>query len=318
MSELFITYVAPKNVISKARESFTTTVAEKNISGDTIMETVSTLQPAALLISHQQKITGSMIQKFPSTLKIIATSSVGFDHIDVSAAKQRGIVVTNTPDVLTECTADLALLLLLNACRRGREYLEIMNQGWGKSFSQSEMLGLKVSGKTLGILGMGRIGQAVAERARGFGMKIIYNNRHRLSPELEKGATFFEKFEDMLPHCQILSLHAPATEETKNIINEKTLGLLPKDAVLINVARGGLVDEGALITALKSGHLFAAGLDVFASEPNFNKEFLKYHNVFLTPHMGSATRETRDAMGFRALDNIAAVFRGEKAPDSLW
>ena len=165
---------------------------------------------------------------------------------------------------------------------------------------------------------MGRIGQAVADRARGFGMKILYSNRSRLSPELEKGATYFAKIEDMLPHCEILSLNAPGTNETKYVMNDQTFALLPKNAVLVNVARGSLVEEAALMRALKSGHLFAAGLDVFEQEPNFNKELLNYHNIALTPHMGSATQETRDAMGYRALDNIQAVFRGEKPQDALW
>ncbi|KYG63764.1 D-glycerate dehydrogenase [Bdellovibrio bacteriovorus] len=318
MQKLFISYPAPPNVIKKAQGLFITTAAEKAVKAEEILAYALQYDPDAILVSHQKRISAEIISKLPKSVKIIATSSVGFDHIDIQAAKAKGIEVTNTPDVLTDCTADLAMMLLMNACRRGREYLEIMQEGWGKSYSQSEMLGLKVSGKTLGILGMGRIGQALADRARGFGMKILYTNRTRLSPELEKGAVYFSDFKEMLPLCEILSLNAPVTDETKNIMNDETFGLLPQDAVFVNAARGGLVDESALIRALESGRLFAAGLDVFQDEPNYNQDLLKFHNVFLTPHMGSATRETRDAMGFRALANIEAVLRGEKPQDSLW
>jgi hydroxypyruvate reductase len=193
-----------------------------------------------------------------------------------------------------------------------------MESGWRKSFSQSEMLGLKVSGKTLGIYGMGRIGQAVADRARGFGMKVLYCNRKRLPPELEKGATYYSNLHEMLPHCQILSLNAPGTAETKNIMNDQAFALLPDNAVLVNVARGSLVDEEALIRALKSGKLFAAGLDVFAHEPDYDLRLKEFHNVYLTPHMGSATQETRDAMGYRCLENIEQALKGQRPQDSLW
>ena len=196
--------------------------------------------------------------------------------------------------------------------------MHIMEQGWGHSFSQSEMLGVKVSGKTLGIYGMGRIGQAVADRARAFGMKIIYCNRKRLPPEFEKGATYFSDLKEMLPHCQILSLNAPGTNETEHIINKETLALLPPQAVLVNVARGSLVDEKALMESLSSGHLFAAGLDVFEEEPHFNRELLKFPQVFLTPHMGSATEETRNEMGYRALNNIELVLSGKAPTDPLY
>ena len=180
------------------------------------------------------------------------------------------------------------------------------------------MLGLQVSGRTLGILGMGRIGRAVAQRARAFGMTVIYSNRSQSPPELEQGARYYPDFRSMLPHCQVLSLHAPAGAATDNIMNRETFALLPKGAVFINTARGALVDEDALYEALTSGHLFAAGLDVFRNEPNYDMRFAGLPNVFLTPHMASATVETRNAMGFRALDNVAAVLAGQKPIDPLW
>jgi hydroxypyruvate reductase len=180
-----------------------------------------------------------------------------------------------------------------------------------------EFLGLKVTGKRLGIFGMGRIGQAMAKRARGFDMQILYSNRSRLPPELELGARYFADLKEMLPLCDILAIHAPATRETDKVIDAEALSLLPKGAILVNTARGQLIDEEALLAALKSGHLFAAGLDVFRSEPDFDLRFAELPNVFLTPHIGSATVETRNAMGFRALDNIAAICSGSPAIDPL-
>ncbi|QDK37453.1 D-glycerate dehydrogenase [Bdellovibrio sp. NC01] len=314
---ILLTFAAPENVIRRSKELFDSHVATSEWTAETIAAESAKLNPKAIVVSPRQKMTADIIAKLPASVKIIATSSVGFDHLDLPAAKARGIVLTNTPDVLTECTADLAMLLLLNACRRGREYQHIMEDGWGKSFSQSEMLGIKVSGKTLGIYGMGRIGQAVADRARAFGMKILYCNRKRLPPDQEKGATYFADLKEMLPHCQIFSLNAPGTAETQHIMNDETFALLPKDAVLVNVARGSLVDEKALMRSLDSKHLFAAGLDVFEQEPNFNQDLLKYQNIFMCPHMGSATQETRDEMGYRALENIRRVLSGQPAQDPL-
>jgi lactate dehydrogenase-like 2-hydroxyacid dehydrogenase len=193
-----------------------------------------------------------------------------------------------------------------------------MRNGWRFRIGQGDLLGVRVTGKTLGILGMGRIGQAMAQRARGFDMRVLYHSRNRLPPEQEKGATYFADFCDMLPHCQFLSLHAPVVPATDRIVNARALSLLPRGAVLVNVSRGGLVDEEALLNALASGHLFAAGLDVFRAEPDFDQRFSKLDNVILSPHVGSASVETRNAMGFRALDNIAAVLDGRGPIDPLW
>ncbi len=193
-----------------------------------------------------------------------------------------------------------------------------MRSGWRRRIGQGDLLGIRVTGKTLGILGLGRIGRAMAKRAAGFDMTVLYHARHRLPPDLEQGARYFADLRAMLPHCDFLSLHAPATKETDRIINQQTLALLPRGAVLVNVARGGLVDEDALYQALHSGHLFAAGLDVFRTEPDYDLRFRDLPNVILSPHVGSASMETRNAMGFRALDNIAAVLAGRAAMDPLW
>jgi lactate dehydrogenase-like 2-hydroxyacid dehydrogenase len=181
-----------------------------------------------------------------------------------------------------------------------------------------EMLGRRVWGKTLGILGLGRIGRAVARRAHGFGMRVIYSNPRRLSADLEQGAEYFADFHQMLPRCDILCIHAPGGPATASIMNAETFALLPRGAVFVNTSRGGLVEEDALIAALESGHLFAAGLDVFRNEPDYNLRLAALPNVFLSPHMGSATVETRNAMGFRTLDNIAAVLAGKPPIDPLW
>jgi len=259
----------------------------------------------------------NLIARLPESLKILATASVGYDHIDVKAAEARGLIVANTPDVLNDATADMTMLLLLNTARRMREYLELMKEGWGKSLGFHGMLGFDPAGKYLGILGMGRIGQAVAARARAFGINIAYHNRHRLPPEKEGDAHYFKSFEEMLPHCKILSLNAPATADTKAILNKRTLALLPKGAIVVNVARGDLIDEADLIAALESGHLGGAGLDVFVNEPNFNRRLAEFPNVFLTPHAASATVETRTHIAARALENVARVLKGEGPRDRV-
>ena len=269
----------------------------------------------ALLVAGQVKLGAAEIARLPQGLRVIATYSVGYDQIDVAAARARGLIVTNTPDVLTAATADLTLMLMLCACRRAREYEAIMRAGWRQSFGLADMLGVDMSGRTLGIVGMGRIGRAVAKRARGFDMKILYHNRHPIPDQAAQGAEHFAHLEDMLPRCEIVSLHAPASAAP--LMSAAMLKLMPRGSILVNAGRGALVDEDALIEALSSGHLAAAGLDTFKHEPNYDLRFKDLPNVFLTPHMGSATVETRDAMGMRALDNIAAVLRGETPRDAV-
>jgi len=284
-------------------------------------ETIAMLQadPAlrAVLISSRIRLDAAAIATLPPHLRLIATCSAGYEHIDVAAATERGIIVSNTPDVVSEATADMALFLMLGALRRGREYAAVMDQGWRQRFGLGDMLGLDFHGKTLGIVGMGRIGQAVARRARGFGVNILYHNRRRLAPELEQGAQYFDDLRVMLPHCQILSLHTPGGRQLDSLINAATLALLPRGAVLVNTSRGMLVNEDDLIAALQNGQLAAAGLDVFRSEPEYDLRLKELPNLYMMPHMGTATVETRDAMGHRALDNVAAVFAGRVARDAL-
>jgi lactate dehydrogenase-like 2-hydroxyacid dehydrogenase len=310
----------PTDVIARARADYDALVTEGpgDMTAPQMVQAATEHRADAIMFVNTLPLDAAAIAALPATVRVGATSSVGFDHIDVAAARARGIMVTNTPDVLTECTADHAMLLMLAAARRGYEYERIMRQGWGYRIGQGDLLGVRVTGKTLGIFGMGRIGRAMAQRARGFGMRVLYHSRTRLPPELEGDAEYVADFYAMLPRSDVLSLHAPATPETDKIIDARALALLPDRAILVNVGRGGLVDEDALYDALTSGKLFAAGLDVFRVEPDFDQRFAKLDNVFLTPHIGSATRETRNAMGFRALDNIAAVLAGQPAIDPLW
>ena len=271
----------------------------------------------AIIPCHTEKLTAEVIQRLPDSIRAICSFSVGYDHIDLDAAKARGITVTNTPEVLSDATAEIAMLCMLGAARRAYEgEREIRTETWA-DWSATYQLGIQVTGKRLGILGAGRVGQIMARRARGFDMEIHYYKRNRLPANLEAGAIYHESVEALLPHCDFLSIHCPATPETHHLINAERIALLPDGAVVVNTARGAVVDDNALIEALRSGKLFAAGLDVFNNEPNIDPRYKELANTFLLPHIGSATRETRDAMGFRALDNLNAIMAGGEPRDRL-
>lgn len=271
----------------------------------------------AVLTCPTERWSAEVIGALPERLKMIATFSVGYDHIDIAAAERAGIIVTNTPDVLTEATADIVMLCLLAASRRANEAGAMLRRGDWQRWTPTELLGRGLQGRTLGIVGMGRIGRAVATRARAFGSMIHYHNRTRLELELEQGATYHKTLETLLPVSHFVSLNCPATADNQNMINAERLRLLPKGAILVNTARGTLVDDDALIEALASGQLFAAGLDVFKNEPALDRRYLDLPNAFLLPHIGSATLETRNAMGFRCLDNLDAHFAGRPIPDQV-
>jgi lactate dehydrogenase-like 2-hydroxyacid dehydrogenase len=271
----------------------------------------------AVLPCHSEHFRADVIAALPERLRVIANHSVGVDHVDLDAARARGIVVTNTPDVLSDATAEIAILCMLGAARRASEGDRMVREGRWDFWSPAFMVGVQTTGKRLGIAGMGRVGQVTARRARGFDMEIHYHNRRRLAPEIEQGAIYHPTLDELLAHCDVLSLHCPTTPETRHMIDARTLALLPPDAILGNTPRGALVDEAALVDALGSGRLFAAGLDVYVDEPGGNPAFAALDNVFLLPHVGSATRETRDAMGFRACDNLDAVFAGEEPRDRV-
>ncbi|MGA2696417.1 MAG: D-glycerate dehydrogenase [Terriglobales bacterium] len=268
----------------------------------------------ALFITPADRLNAEFFERVAPTVRIIATYSVGFEHIDLEAAARRKIPVAYTPGVNNEATADIAMLLLLGASRRAYEAQELVRTGAWRPMSPDMLLGWQVGGKVLGILGMGRVGQAVARRARGFGMKIHYHDNSELPAEIVGDAVYHKDLSDLLRVSQFLSLHAPETPQTHHVLNSKAISLLPPGAIIVNTARGGLVADNDLIAALKSGRVAAAGLDVFEGEPKPNPEYVSLKNTFLTPHIGSATIETRTAMGMLALDNIEAVLNGRPAP----
>jgi len=272
----------------------------------------------AILPCHSEHFTADVIEKLSDRVKVIANFSVGYDHVDTEAAKKKGIIVTNTPDVLSDATAEIAILLMLAAARRASEGERLVRSKAWKDWSPSFMVGTQVTGKRFGVIGMGRVGRVAAERARGFDMDIHYYNRSRLSPDLEKGATFHADVDSLLANADVLSIHCPATPETKGLLDAEKIALLPDGAVVVNTSRGAVIDDDALIAALKSGKLAAAGLDVFNGEPaDIHPGYRALENVFLLPHIGSATKETRDGMGFRALDNLDAVFAGKEPKDRV-
>jgi lactate dehydrogenase-like 2-hydroxyacid dehydrogenase len=268
----------------------------------------------ALFITPADRLDSGFFQNVSPTVKIIATYSVGFEHIDLEAAARRKIPVAYTPGVNSEATADIAMLLLLGASRRAYEAQELVRTGAWKPLSPDMLLGWQVGGKVIGILGLGGVGQAVARRARGFGMRIHYSNASKLPAEIAGDAVYHEDPSDLLRASQFLSLHAPETPQTHHFLNSKAISLLPPGAIVVNTARGGLVVDDDLIAALKSGRVAAAGLDVFEGEPKLHPEYVSLKNTFLLPHIGSATIETRTAMGMMALDNVEAVLNGRPAP----
>ncbi len=257
------------------------------------------------------KIGDDFFKDLNGKLKIIAQVGVGYDNISVKSAENKKIKVTNTPNVLNEAVAETTILLILAASRRiGEAYNLVRSNEWKnqKPDITKFMIGNSVTGKTLGIIGMGRIGRMAAKCAKVFGMKIIYYNRNKLPDDLEDGAKYYSEINLMLPECDFLSIHTPATAETKHILNFSTISLLPKHAVVINTSRGSTIDDEALIDALQNNKIYAAGLDVFNNEPRLDERYLKLDNCFVLPHVGSATHETRLAMSMMAVDNICNFF----------
>jgi glyoxylate reductase len=271
----------------------------------------------AILTCSTEKYDAEVVERLPASVRAVATFSVGIEHFDLEAAGKRGLVMTNTPDVLTDSTADITMLVLLGAARRAFEGQQMLRQDRWVGWNPNQLLGVQVSGKRLGILGMGRIGRAVARRARGFDMEIHYHNRSRLNPDLEQAATYHADPETMLGEAEFLSINCPASPRMHHFLDARRIALLPERAIVTNTARGTLVDDAALIAALKSGRVAAAGLDVFEGEPSIHPGYRDLANAFLLPHMGSATLETRNAMGFKCLDNLDAFFAGREPPDRV-
>ena len=274
----------------------------------------------AILPTVTDRLPAAVFDGSTTRTRILANYGVGFAHIDTEAAKARGIAVTNTPDVLSECTADIAMTLLLMVARRAGEGERELREGRWTGWRPTHLIGTKVSGATLGIIGFGRIGQAMAQRAHfGFGMQILVQNRSPVPAEVlaRYNATQVPSIEDLLPQCDFVSLHCPGGSANRHLINARRLDLMKPTAFLINTARGEVVDEHALAQSLWFGTIGGAGLDVFEREPSVPDALLNADNLVLLPHLGSATRETREAMGFRVLDNLTAFFDGRAPRDRV-
>ena len=315
---VLVTRKLPNAVEQKLAEHFEVILnpEDKLYSNEEILQLAGKVD--AILPCHTEKFNAETMALLPSRVKAIANFSVGVDHVDLEAAKQKRVIVTNTPDVLSDATAEIAMLLMLGAARRASEGERIMRSQQWKDWSPAFMVGRQITGKRLGILGMGRVGQVVARRARGFDMTIHYHNRHPVVPEQAGEAIYHASVEDLLAEIDLLSIHCPASEQTKGLLNSERLALMHHDAIVVNTSRGGVVDDDALIKALKSGSIAAAGLDVYNGEPdNINPGYFQLDNVFLLPHIGSATHETRNAMGYRAIDNLIAIFNGEEPRDRV-
>ena len=261
-----------------------------------------------ILSALTDKLDADTINKLPKSVKILSNFAVGFGNIDIEAAKKINIAVTNTPEVLTDATAEIGILLILGACRRASEGIEgakASNWKWSADY----LIGKQLTGTRLGILGMGRIGKKIAKIAKSLGMIIHYHNRSKLSPDKEGGATYHKDLKSLLSVSDVLSVCCPASKETINLINKETLEYLPKGAVVTNVARGDIVDDEALIDALDRRKVYAVGLDVYKGEPNLNPGYLKHKSAFILPHLGSATKKTRTAMANLAIDNLEEFFK---------
>ena len=316
MKKIFVTRRLLKENEDKLKELFDVTLNtnDKIYKPEEIIEQSKGFD--GILSSVTDPINAETISKLSDSIKIIANGAVGFGNIDIEAARKKNITVTNTPDVLTDATADIQILLLLGASRKAYEgRLAAEKQDW--KWSWDFLLGKQMSNKRLGILGMGRIGRAVAKRAKAFGMEIHYHNRSKLSSDLEDGAIYHDTLRGLFEQSEFLSVNCPATPETTKIINKETLGYLKKNTVIGNAARGDVVDDDAMVEAIKNGTVFAYGLDVYNGEPKIHPEYLKLKNIFLLPHLGSATKRTRWDMAYRATKNLEQFFSGKKPQDQV-
>ncbi len=292
--------------------------ADRTLTPAELLGAAEAHRAEVLLVMAMDRIDAALIARLPASVRVIATYSVGHEHIDLAAARARGLAVLSTPDVLSDAVADMAMLLLLAAARRAKEGGALIHERRWTGWSPTQLIGRDVTGGRLGILGMGRIGRAVARRARhGFAMRVHYHNRNRLPPELEDGAAFAADLAGFLAASDFLVLAAPAGAGTRSILNQRSIAALPDGAVVVNISRGGLIDDAALIAALGSGKLAAAGLDVFNNEPDVDPGYLALPNVFVQPHQGSSTIETRTRMGAMLLDSILAACAGRAVANRL-
>ena len=306
--KVLVTRVIPEAGLGLLEDFDVTVLAERPPTRDELLEAV---RGASGVLSTATE-DGEVMDAAGVGLKVVANMAVGYDNIDICAATNRGVVVTNTPGVLDETTADVAFMLMLAAARRLGEGERLLRAGEWEWWGPKQLRGIDVWGKKLGVIGLGRIGRAVARRGRGFGMEILYHNRSRKEDaEKELGARYLD-LDDLLRESDFVSIHTPLTDATRHLIGERELGLMQDTAVLVNTSRGPVVDEAALAEALEGGRIFAAGLDVYEEEPKVHPRLLELEKAVLAPHIGSATIETRDRMATLAAENLAAVLRGEE------
>lgn len=314
---IILTRLLPPRVEERARRDYEAVLNpdDRLLSAEEILSLAD--GAAGLLVCASEKLTEEVIGRLPESVKVISTYSTGHDHIDIEAARKRGLRVTHTPHPVTIPTAEIAMLLILAAARRATEGQALVRSRQWTGYAPTQLLGQGIYGRRLGILGMGSIGRVLARMARGFHMEIHYHNRRRLPPDLEDGAVYHDTLEGLLQVSDVLSLNAPATADTKSILNRETIAKLPPGAIVVNTARGDLIEDDDLITALQSGQVAAAGLDVYRGEPAIHEGYYGLENVFMLPHLGSATVAARDETGFVALDNIDAVLAGREPPYAI-
>jgi lactate dehydrogenase-like 2-hydroxyacid dehydrogenase len=312
---LLITRRLPTDIEARAARDYDVQINQ----GDTAQTALPLLtKPAdAVLCSPGDSLNAAAIAALSDRVRVLGTFSVGFDHIDLTAATARGITVVNTPDVLSVTTAETALMLMLMAARRAVEGEDLVRSGKWTGWAPTQLLGQGVVGRRIGIFGMGRIGREFAKLAQGIGMEVHYRDIARLPPDLERGAIFHDNDDSFLPICDLISLNAPGGDSTRNWLNADRIAKLPKGVVVVNAARGTMVDDAALIAALKSGQVAAAGLDVYNGEPAINPGYATLPNTVLLPHLGSATLETRLNMGNLVLDGLDAVLAGREPANKV-
>ena len=314
MKRIFVTRRLPEPVEARLARSFDVTVNTDDgpLSPADVVAACDGID--ALVINTTERLDAAAVAELPTSLKAVATYSVGHEHLDLKALQARGIPAVYTPDVLSASVADNAMLLMLGAARRAREGQALILEGRWKRWGPRQLVGTEVNGKRLGIFGMGRIGREIARRARAFEMEIGYRNRRPL--EAETGLYFADEGE-FLSRSEILVISAPASLETHHWLNAERIARLPKGALVVNIARGSLVDDDALIAAVESGHLAGAGLDVFEGEPNVHPAYLRLGRIYVQPHIGSSTMETRLAMAEHVISGLEALFAGRNPPNRL-
>ena len=315
--KILITRRLPDAVEARARATYEVTqhADDRQMSIDEMLATAKNVD--ALLITLNEKCRKDVVDRMPDNIKCISTFSIGFDHIDLDACKARGISVGNAPHGVTVATAEIAMLLLLGSARRAGEGEKMIRTRSWPGWAPLQLVGQRLDGKKLGIYGFGKIGQALAQRARGFDMEIHYYDIYRQPADNEKGAIYHDNLDSLMKVSQFFSINAPSTPETRGFFNTATIAKLPHGAIVVNTARGDLVNDADMIAALKSGRLAYAGLDVFAGEPKINEGYYDLPNTFLFPHLGSAAIEARNQMGYESLDNIDAHFGGKELPFKL-